>query len=129
MPKTLQIGNDLLLMQSRMGLLAASGLDVLNLVGLAETLDRIPSIHWDLAILCHTLSRSECGKIMAALRRHNPHARVLFIARRSDTPAAGGNGFDMVLSPVPAKMISALREIAKQLARKQPQAEFEEAAN
>ncbi len=129
MPNALQVGNDSLLMQSRAGLLAAAGLQVLDLSGLAEALDRIPSAHWDVAILCHTLSRTDRASIIAALRHRNPRAPVLLIARRSYTPPSDMDGFDVVLSPGPAKMIAALRRLLKRLSEELEEGgEQEEAA-
>jgi hypothetical protein len=115
MPKALHIGNDSLLLQSRAGLLVAAGLQVLNLVGSAQALDRIPSARWDVAILCHTLSRAERATLLAALRRRNCRAPILLVGRRSYTPPAEIDGFDAVLSPAPAKMIAALGAVLDRL--------------
>jgi DNA-binding NtrC family response regulator len=121
MPKVLQIGNDSLLMQSRTGLLAAAGLQVLNLSGRAEALDRIPSVPWDLAILCHTLNRADRAAIVEALRRRNPRAPILLVARRVYTPPGESSAFDSVLSPTPARMIAALRDVVQQVSKKEKQ--------
>ncbi|HTV83440.1 MAG TPA: hypothetical protein VME18_12375 [Acidobacteriaceae bacterium] len=128
MPRALQIGNDALLMQTRTGLIAEAGLEVLNLVGLAEALVRIPSAYWDAAILCHTLSRADRAAVIAALRRRNPRAPVLLVARRSYMPPGEAAEFDLVLSATPAKMIAALRVLLKQLAEEQEEQEEEEEA-
>lgn len=114
MLKALQIGNDLLLMQTRTGVLAGAGLKVMNLAGLAEALVHIPSGRWDVAILCHTLSRADRGAIIALLRRRNPRAPVLLVGRRSYTPAVEADQVDLVLSANPAKMIATLRELLQQ---------------
>lgn len=100
-------------MRSRTGLLAAAGLQVQNFAGLAEALDGIPSAAWDVAILCHTLSSADRAAIVAALRRRHPRAPILLIGRRSDTPAGEAHGVDFVLSPSPAKMIAALRDLLR----------------
>lgn len=102
-------------MQTRTGLLAAAGLDALNIAGLAEALDRIHSTNWDVAILCHTLSATERTMAIAALRRRNPCAPILLVARRSYIPAAEAEGIDLILSAKPAKMIAALRDIQRRL--------------
>lgn len=116
MQKALQIGNDPLLLQSRTGLLAAAGLQALNLSGVAEALDRIPSTLWDAAILCHTLSPRECAVVTAALRRRNPCAPILFVARHSYPVPGEGEGCDLLLSSNPVRLVSALRHVRQRRA-------------
>ena len=116
MPQALQIGNDLLLMQTRTGLLAAAGLQGQSLSGLDEALERIPSTHWDVAILCHTLSREERAAVTAALRRRNPRAPVLLVSRRSYPAPGEGEGCDLLLSSNPVQLIATLRHLLERLA-------------
>lgn len=96
-------------MRSRTGLIQSAGLQVVDLVGLTEFADRIASCRWDVAILCHTLSRAERAAILVELRRRNPRAPVLLIARRSYTPPGEAAGFDAVLDPNPQEFVRALR--------------------
>lgn len=101
-------------MQTRTGLIAAAGLEAINVAGLAETLQHLVSAQWNVAILCHTLSRADRAAIIAVLRRRNPLAPIFLVARRGYTPAEEAAGFDAVLSSVPAKMIATLREFVTQ---------------
>lgn len=119
MLRALQIGNDSLLMQTRIGLLQAAGLQVQNLHHPGEALDCIPRARWDVAILCHTLTRAERAVVIAALRRRHPRAPILLVARRSYTPPIDASGFHLVLSPNPVKMIAALRGLVQRLSQEE----------
>jgi hypothetical protein len=121
------MGNDALLMQTRTGLFAAAGLRILNLVGLEEALAAIHSAAWDAAILCHTLSREERSTIIGAIRRSNPRAPVLLVARRTFTAPGDAQDFDLILSAYPPKMIAALRELVQRISKEE--GEQEEAAS
>ncbi|HKO14346.1 MAG TPA: response regulator [Acidobacteriaceae bacterium] len=119
-----QAGEDLLLLDTRRRLLESIGLAVVTASGARQALERIPQVHFDLAILCHSLPVHQRQQVAAALRRANPAAPVLLVGRGSaGLLGAEASEIDAIVDPHPARLTETLRrllDLQHQQSRKVP---------
>lgn len=111
MPTALQIGIDKPLLDSRTGVLEKAGLRVTNAPGIRDAAQQLISGPWDLAILCHTLSRQQRQKLISLIRLHGPATLILLLEDSLYSPPAPEEGIDAVLDSEPKSMIETLRRI------------------
>ncbi len=106
----LMFGRDAQLLATRRMVLEMAGYCVLPAASLAD-FDRLASSnHFDLLILCHTLSREDCGRAVASKLSRRPSARGL-------TLTAGARGCATLLDQAldvldgPAKLVSTVSQL------------------
>lgn len=109
----LHIGADPVLLQTRGALLESAGLRVVCLDSVSRALEAVWAAPFDLAILCHSLSRRDRRHLLAAIRRRNPSALVLLVSAGPGVSMAAKEGLDAVLEPEPRILLQRLREILR----------------
>ena len=109
----IQIGADPVLLRTRGAVLESFGLRVISVESASEAMEAIWASPFDLAILCHSLSRSDRRSVTAAIRRRNPSARVLLVSGGLGANMAEKDGMDAVLEPNPHKLVQGLRQILR----------------
>ncbi|HKR26208.1 MAG TPA: hypothetical protein VJS11_02095 [Acidobacteriaceae bacterium] len=107
-----QIGEDRLLLETRRRVLESIGLTVVTANSAAETLQRIPQLRFDLAILCHSVPAHERRGLAAALRSVNPAAPILLVGRGSSGQVKDGDAdIDAIVDPSPERLTDTLRRL------------------
>ncbi|HEV2620119.1 MAG TPA: hypothetical protein VGU23_09315 [Acidobacteriaceae bacterium] len=88
-------GRDIHLIETRRWVLEHAGFAVSTTLELRDAEDRIDADHFDLFILCHTLSAEECTSILANVHSRHPEMKILILSR--SRPDCGSKD-DFVLS-------------------------------
>jgi DNA-binding NtrC family response regulator len=107
----IHIGADSVLLQSRTPILEQAGLRVANADSLAQGLARVGAASFDLAVLCHSLGRTDRLNLAAAIRRSNPSALVVLVSGGSGVHTVEKEGMDAVLEPEPHRLLAGLRRL------------------
>lgn len=106
----LQIGVDTDLLATRSALLQSAGLRVVS-VAPTQAVDAIRATPFNLAVLCHSLTRAHRASLTAAIRRRNPSAPVLLVSHGPGIHLAEKDGMDAVLEPEPQRLLEGLRAV------------------
>lgn len=107
-----QAGEERLLLATRRQVLERLGLTVVSAASAEEALQQIPAVQFDLAILCHSIPSDRRRQVAAALRKANPAAPILLVARGSPGLAIDeGSAIDAVVDPHPERLTETLRRL------------------
>ncbi|MGA8161407.1 MAG: hypothetical protein WCB76_11395 [Acidobacteriaceae bacterium] len=115
----IQIGSDSVLLQSRAAILETAGVRLVNAEGFPQGLERIRDAPFDLAVLCHSLSRTDRLNLAAAIRRRNPSAAILLVSSGPGAPLAEKDGMDAVLESEPHRLLQGFRLALRSLEKKE----------
>ncbi|HEX3986122.1 MAG TPA: response regulator [Acidobacteriaceae bacterium] len=105
----IHIGTDPLLLRTRTAVLESAGLRVISAESVSQALGTLWDNPFDLAVLCHSLSRSERLSLTTAIRRRSPSALILLISAGPGASTAEKDGMDAVLEPDPHRLLQRLR--------------------
>ena len=100
-----------MLLRTRGAVLESAGLRVVIVDSVPPAVGIIRAGTFDVAILCHSLSRGDRLKLTAAIRRRNPSALILLVSGEPGANTAERDGIDAVLEPEPWRLLQRLRSI------------------
>ena len=107
-----QAGEDRLLLETRRRVLESLGLKVMTAGSAREALEQIPGLHFDIAILCHSVSVHRRQELAAALRMANPAAPILLVGRGfAGLVEAESVEIDAIIDPHPARLTESLARL------------------
>ena len=107
----IQIGTDPVLLRTRAAILETAGLCVVSVESFACAMETILSGSFDLAILCHSLPRTDRLNVTTAIRRTHPAALVLLVSRGYGASATEKDGMDAVLDSHPHQLLQGLSRV------------------
>lgn len=105
----IHIGTDSVLLRTRAAVLETAGVRVINAVSPAQGLERIRAGSFDLAVLCHTLSRNDRLNLASAIRQINPSALILLVSGGPGVHAVEKDGMDAILEAEPHRLLEGFR--------------------
>ncbi|HEX3663414.1 MAG TPA: hypothetical protein VHU89_18405 [Acidobacteriaceae bacterium] len=109
----IQIGTDPVLLRTRGAVLETAGLRVVSVESFVRAMEKILTDSFDLAILCHSLPRTDRLNFTAAIRRRHPSALVLLVSGGRGASTGEEDGMDAVLEAEPRGLLRSLRDILR----------------
>lgn len=109
----IHVGADPVLLWSRAAILETAGIRVVNAASVAQSVERIWGVPFELVLLCHSLPRAHRRQIIAAVRRRNPSVPVLLVREGCGDTIAAVEGVDALLAPEPQRLLAGLRRILR----------------
>lgn len=110
----LSFGHDPLLLQTRKWILARAGIAVVDVEALAAFSGVLQSRRFDLLLLCHSLSRSECDAVLRLAAEHELLARTLLLGSGSNTCTWRPDVGSVDLNRGPAELLAKVQKLLLQ---------------
>lgn len=107
----IHIGSDPALLGARGALLQSIGLKVVNVAGTSDALGAIWAAPFDVAVLCHSLTRSDRLNLAGAIRQRNPSALIVLVCGGLSPGTRERDGMDAVLESDPQRLLQAIRRL------------------
>jgi CheY-like chemotaxis protein len=107
----IHIGNDPVLPGTRAALLQSIGIRVVNVARSSDAMGAILATSFDVAVLCHSLDRSDRLKLARTIRQRNPLALILLVSGGLGVCTGEKDGMDAVLDSDPQRLLQAIRQM------------------
>ncbi len=107
----IHIGSDPALLGARGALLQSVGLKVVNVAGTSDAVGAIWAAPFDVAVLCHSLTRSDRLNLASAIRQRCPSALIVLACGGLSPGIGERDGMDAVLESDPQRLLQAIRKM------------------